>query len=372
MKKMVFGLMLVLLLNSCWLLPTNPEAEIEEMMLILQDVTNRQANAAEVKVDAAEFSGETSGSGSRAIYTETEDILRDDGIWVHVERVLDDKDTVTTEDDVLTVTRTVEASDGYEWTEILVRPLRPELTWSGWDVENKLVQTAKSERFLEGVKFAEVNYTVTWENNGTEIYLLELEREKTKVDRTTSLVRTVTSYDPVTELKSTVIYRIRLSGSDEVIVEEYTVEQVELSDGSIEERIVRDDGAYMTVEKDGSSVIRRFYSAEEVLRRKDVEVRTGSGIDIYTVFFNEDGDVVGERNTDLKYYVDGDTIVLKRTVNDRTTVSRVTPTENGYILEKNGREIEVVIDGNVFEFYGANGDFIGAAEILEDGTVVVY
>jgi hypothetical protein len=379
------ALVVTLLAAGCFLAGNQeeiPAPDLASMASVASDYQSMQLVAAMGKLeidDLQETGGTAAGSGggdlggaSPAISVSEEVHILPDGTVVTIIRTIDDQDTPTPEDDIVTVTRGFSIWDGAaERVERIVRPRPPEADWSGWEADH-LTQSGTTETFVEGVLVRSGAIQATWRRDGSEVFLERIVRESFRIDRTGTLTRIVIEIDEEgSQVKTT--YRVRLEGSDEVVVHSFVHEEIE-EEGETFTKITREDGYYLIVRSARNPRVIDHYSPEGVRTARQTEIRTGLELAVAWEFYDPDGNITGTRHVQMEFHFLGDEVLItKRFGGGHTAVIRIQELENGYRITRRGETYTVRFSANEIRLYDSNDALVATVIFQEDGSwLVVY
>jgi len=308
-------------------------------------------------------------------------------VIVTITREIDDMDTATPTDDVVTVTRTEDYGFEASKVHIMVRPLKP-TTATDWDTYvsgeatigwaeaplNEITQDGTIENLLDEVMLSSGDVEATWARSGDTIYAEEIVREVSSVVRPNVVRRTIITQtlDGETSLTHERIV-------DGELVHSFTVEPYEDPDtGDILVKIVRDDGGYAIVRERGNRAgaprIVEYYSIDDVLVMIAEERRvfaTGT-MESTRTFYGPDGEVTGTRvvNYSVNYMEgDEDSVQVTRTVGGRTRIVTITESGEVYVVTMGGETYQIrVVDANTVEFLDNGGSVYMTAVRTADGA----
>jgi hypothetical protein len=382
----------IFLISSCSLLGIGQRDEIQASLAAgaLLDYVAAQGLEQVQELDTASqtYDLEVSGAMSPSVRAITSDttVWEFPDVTITVTREIDDQDTTTTTDDVMTVTREYDYGFEANKVHILVRPLRPttDPEWdsyatgdgtAGWDVDPvlKIVQTGTIENLLDDVGLSDGDVQATWARVGDTIFAEEIVKELSNEVRPNVVHRTIItqSVDGETSL-------VREREVDGVVVHSFTVETyVDPDTGETFTRIVRDDGSYAVIRARGDRLgeprIIDFYSADDLLLMRVVEVRSfGTGTITSTrTLYGPDGEVTDTHVVTYSInYIEGeeDSVQITRTVDGRTRIVTITESGAVYVVIMNGETYLMrVIDNNTVEFLDDAGNVVMTAEHTVDG-----
>ena len=377
----------VLFVAGCTFEPRDTGGDIGEvhprvlalMASNVSDYRDMQALASAGKMEVEDLEDEGGGSDSllfKTIYVDTWEVTRSDGTVVEVTKIWDDADTPEdTEDDTVTVTRSFDIWNGAaEKMEKIVRPRRPELSWSSWNGDT-LVWTGEVTSFVDGVKIEEGTITVTWAKDEENIWVTQVVKEWQRLDRNGVVEKLVVSVEEDGSQTKTK-YRIRLTQDGEIIVHSFTYVDIE-EEGQIYMKIIRDDRSYAIIRQKGNPRIgepriTEYYTPYDILRLRVTETRDGRTAHVVQEFFNDDGELISTRRLDITFQFLGDQIIITKTFEDGSEQHvLIEETADGYLVNRNGFvfTVKFTIDG--IEFYSRAGEWIGTVTLNDDGTWTV-
>lgn len=324
-------------------------------------------------VDKNDFESQSLGTMSLIVDGPTDTVLPN-GTVVTITKVLDDADTPEDPiDDVLTVTREFDIWSGETRTEIIERPLPPEETWSGWNVDNLYTQQGTVEVFLDGFLVRSGNIQVTWRLVGSDVSLARLEKEVAGLGISGSVIRTTVEWDE-NGLETRTQVRVRVTENGEIVVHEFTFEEIEI-DGVIYPKIIRDDGRYAIIKSRVDPRITEHYDAVDIMRSRTTATRniqTGTRT-IVLERFDDQGSLIGEpTEITVTYQFLGDTVIITKVIDDREIIIRIEESENGYEISRNGFIYYVVFLGGTIELYDRDMLLLGTVTFNEDGTWTIF
>ena len=329
-----------------------------------------------------------SGSGSRAVTTETE-VFEYANVTVTVTRSLDDGDTATPIDDVLTVTRVRDYGFEASYVEEVVRPLRPTtaLEWNSFDVGNgpegwneptvnRIDQTGSVERSLDAVRYASGTLEATWAlvpADGT-VYAERITKEITDLVRSNRVRRTI-----ITQTENGESTLVREREVDGTVVDRYTVGvYVDPDTGDEYPKVVRDDGGYAVIlsrgNRAGNPRIVEYYTSDDVLVAEFTETRNaGSGVMVSTrTYYDAEGEVIGQHT--VSYTInyrrgDEDSVTITRVAAGRQRTVEITESGEVYLVTVRGTEYRLrVKDATTVEFLDDGGSVFMTATQNGDGS----
>jgi hypothetical protein len=332
--------------------------------------------------------GGAAGAESRAITEDTE-VLEYANVTVTVTRSLDDKDTATPTDDVLTVTRRRDYGFEADYIEVLVRPLKPtaDATWNSFDngtgangwsepVFNRIDHSGTVERSLDAVQYASGTVAATWAlvpANNT-VYAETIVKEMTDVVRP-DLVRRTT----ITQAETGDSTMTREREVDGTVVESYTVGTWTDPDTAIEyPMIIRQDGGYAVIiargNRNGDPRIVQYYSDDDTLVAEVTETRSaanGAMVSVRTSY-DETGAVTGQHTVSYSINYrrgDEDSVAMTRIAGGRQRTVTITESGEVYMVTVRGQVYRVrVSDRSTVEFLDSRGSVYMTAGQNPDGS----
>jgi len=383
---------LVTLISSCALLGLG-QAEEVQASLVAGALLDYVAADGISQVQELDTAGETynlvvAGSPDLAVRAVTEDtqVFEFPDVTVTVTRMIDDKDTATPTDDVVTVTRTEDYGFEADRIHVLVRPLKPTTAseWDsymagedtiGWMVDplDSITQTGTIENLLDDVMISGGTVQATWARGGDVIYAEQIVRETSNVVHPNVIHRSILVQTADGETSLT-----REQVVDGEVVHTFTVEPYEDPEtGDLLVRIVRDDGSYAIVRQRGNRLgsprIVEYYTADDVLVvivEDRASFATGT-IESTRTFYGPDGEATRVRVVTYSInYMEGDedAVQITRTVDGRTRILTITESGDVYIVAMGGETYRVrVVDGDTVEFLDDDGNVSMTAERTHDG-----
>ena len=383
----------VLWISSCSLLGIGQRDEIQASLAAgaLLDYVAAQGLEQVRELDTAgdtydlEVSGGTSAS-IRAVTSDTT-VWEFPDVTITITRAVDDQDTLTPTDDIMTVTREFDYGFEANRVHILVRPLRPttDIEWdsyatgdgtSGWSIDplDTIVQDGVMENLLGDVQLAGGDVEATWARVGDTIFAEQIIREMSNLVHPNVVHRTI-----ITQTVAGETLLLREREVDGVVVHSFTVEPyVDPDTGEILTRIIRDDGSYAIVRARGDRVgeprIVDYYNAEDLLLMRTEEVRslpTGTIVSTRT-YYGPGGEIADTRTVTYSInYIEGeeDSVQITRTVDGRTRIVTITESGDVYVVIMGGESYLMrVVDASTVEFLDDAGNVIMTAERTPDGA----
>lgn len=389
----VLMLGLIALISSCSLLGLGMRDEIQASLAAgaLLDYVAAEGVSQVQELDTV---GETynlvvAGSpdlSSRAI-TEDTRVFEFPNVTVTITRQVDDMDTSTPTDDVVTVTRTEDYGFEADRIRILVRPLKPTTSaeWDsysvgetvhGWaeDPVNSITQNGTIENLLGDVGISSGEVEATWAREGEVIFAEQIVRETSNVVRPNVVHRSIVSQTVDGETSIT-----REREVDGEVVHSFTVEPYEDPDtGDILTKIVRDDGGYAIVRQRGNRAgtprIVEYYNTDDVLVMivEERSVFAAGTVESTRTFYGPDGEVTGTRVVTYSInYMEGeeDSVQVTRTVNGRTRIVTITESGEVYVVTMGGESYRIqVVDADTVEFLDDEDNVYMTAERTAEGA----
>ena len=383
----------VLWISSCSLLGIGQRDEIQASLAAgaLLDYVAAQGLEQVRELDTAgdtydlEVSGGTSAS-IRAVTSDTT-VWEFPDVTITITRAVDDQDTLTPTDDIMTVTREFDYGFEANRVHILVRPLRPttDIEWdsyatgdgtSGWSIDplDTIVQDGVMENLLGDVQLAGGDVEATWARVGDTIFAEQIIREMSNLVHPNVVHRTI-----ITQTVAGETLLLREREVDGVVVHSFTVEPyVDPDTGETLTRIIRDDGSYAIVRARGDRIgeprIVDYYNAENLLLMRTEEVRslpTGTIVSTRT-YYGPGGEIADTRTVTYSInYIEGeeDSVQITRTVEGRTRIVTITESGDVYVVIMGGESYLMrVVDASTVEFLDDAGNVIMTAERTPDGA----
>jgi len=383
----------VLWISSCSLLGIGQSDEIQASLAAgaLLDYVASQGLEQVQELDTASETYDLDASGGtsasvRAVTSDT-NVWEFPNVTITITREIDDQDTPTPTDDIVTVTR--ELDYGFEAIKVhvLVRPLRPttDPDWdsyvdgegtSGWTVDpaDKIVQSGTMENLLGSVQLSGGDVEATWARVGDTIFAEQIVREMSNLVHPNVVRRTI-----ITQTADGETTLVREREVDGVVVHSFTVEPyVDPDTGEILTRIVRDDGSFAIVrargDRLGEARIVDYYNADGLLLMRTEEVRSfATGTIVSTrKYYGPDGEITDTRVVTYSInYIEGDedAVQITRTVDGRTRIVTITESGEVYVVIMGGETYLMrVVNANKVEFLDDAGNVIMTAERTADGA----
>lgn len=386
----------VFFVSSCSLIGLGQRDEIQASLAAgaLLDYVAAQGIDQVQELDTAgdTYDLNVTGAPSSAVSASVRAITGDTVVWefpdvtVTITRQIDDNDTVTPTDDVVTVTR--EFDYGFEANRIhvLVRPLRPttDPDWdtyadgsgtSGWAVDplDKIVQDGTVDNLLGDVSISDGTVEATWARVGSTIYAEQIVRELSNVVHPNVVNRTI-----ITQTADGETTLVREREVDGTVVHSFTVEPwSDPETGLTLTKIVRDDGSYAIVRARGDRVgdprIVDYYTTDDVLLMRVEETRAlpvGTIVSTRT-YYDPAGTVTGTKTVTYSInYVEGDedSVQITRTVDGRTRIVTITESGDVYVVTMGGATyLMQVVDADTVQFLDDAGNVVMTAERTPEG-----
>ena len=338
-----------------------------------------------------DLSSSSGGSGARAI-TEESQIFEYAERTVTVTRSLDDQETATPTDDVLTVTRRTDYGFEADSIEVVVRPLRPttDPVWTSYDlgdgvqgwgepVMNQIDQSGTVERLLDSVQLASGTIEATWSLvPATELIYAQRIVKETSDSVRTDLIRRTT----ITQTASGESSLLRERVVDGSVVHSYTVGTYKDPDTGTEfPMVVRDDGSFAVIRAGGNRAgeprIADHFNSDGVRVARVVETRSaGTGVMVSTrTFYDAGGSVTGTHTVTYSInYRRGeeDSVTITRVAGGRQRTVTITESGDVYLATIRGTSYRIRVVGvTTVEFIDDNGAVFMSAEQQADGSWTV-
>jgi len=383
----------VLWISSCSLLGIGQSDEIQASLAAgaLLDYVASQGLEQVQELDTASDTYDLDASGGtsasvRAVTSDT-NVWEFPNVTITITREIDDQDTPSPTDDIVTVTRELDYGFEANKVHVLVRPLRPttDPDWdsyvdgegtNGWTVDpaDKIVQSGTIENLLGSVQLSGGDVEATWARVGDTIIAEQIVREMSNLVHPNVVRRTIITQ--TADGETTLVCEREVDG---VVVHSFTVEPyVDPDTGEILTRIVRDDGSFAIVrtrgDRLGEARIVDYYNADGLLLMRAEEVRsfaTGTIVSTRT-YYGPDGEVTDTRVVTYSInYIEGDedAVQITRTVDGRTRIVTITESGDVYVVIMGGETYLMrVVNANKVKFLDDAGNVIMTAERAADGA----
>ncbi len=338
------------------------------------DYRNDSTVAASSKLEVDDVSGKGIVI-SKSLTSTTRVVTRSDGVVVTIVEVLDDNNTPgDRSDDTLTVTRTYTAWDGAARMDKIIRPLKPQADWSGWDSNDLYTQgDIKISSFINGVKISEGTETLVWRKDGDTVSIYKIIKETHRIGRNGNINKVEIVVDK-NGLQKKTLYRIHVTSDGEVVVHSFTFEEITGSDGKIYTKIIKDDGSYAIVVNKKNPRIVEYYTSDGILKMRITETRDmGNGdLSVTKEFYDPSGNLVKTRKIVFSYRFIGDEVVVtKRFDNGRSVTMTITESSDGYTINRNGYTYIVKFEKGNVAIYDKDSNLIATVTFNNDGSVTV-
>ncbi|NOY08887.1 MAG: hypothetical protein GXP33_08600 [Spirochaetes bacterium] len=371
------GSLLMLIFTGCQFMPfgnANSAQNLATLASSITDYRNDSAVASSSKLDASDLQGKGIVI-SKSLNETTRQITRDDGTVVTIVEVTDDKDTATTEDDSLTVTRTYDIWSGAERTDKIIRPKKPKADWAAWNGDLYVQDGIQITSFINGVKVSEGTMSITWRKSGTQVSLAEIVKETHRIGRDGAIVKVDTVIDE-NGLWTKTKYRIKVTSSGNLVVHKFTYEEFTGADGQVYTKIVRDDGSYAVIVQKKNPRITEYYNADGILKVKVTETRDKSTGDLSVVkeIYDADGNLVATKNVSFQYKFLGDEVVVTKTFdNGKQVTMTIQESDEGFTVNRNGFVYNIKFNAGNVAIYDQDSNLIATVTFNADGSwTVIY
>ncbi len=365
-------------LSRCQMFPLNSDPlsakNLAMVVSSVADYRNDSTVAASSKLEVDDVSGKGIVI-SKSLTSTTRVITRSDGVVVTVVEVLDDNNTPADKsDDTLTVTRTYTAWNGAARMDKIIRPLKPQADWNGWNADNLYTQdNIKISSFINGVKISEGTETLVWRKENDTVSIYKIIKETHRVGRNGNINKVEIVVDK-NGLQKKTLYRIHVTSDGEVVVHSFTFEEITGADGKVYTKIVKDDGSYaIVIEKKNPRVV-EYYTADGILKMRITEERDMSTGDLSVTkqFYDSEGNLIRTRKVVFSYKFIGDEVVVtKKFDNGRSVTMTISESENGYTINRNGYIYIVKFEKSDVAIYDKDSNLIATVVFNDDGSVTV-